>query len=102
MLVKWEAQALFFFTHKFSSNFDPKKYDFNLCKRIFFMEKMAQIIQISKKKTKSTIFNDKFYRFSQEYRRIFFFLILFSFVKCCQIWLSYFLDDRHFDEVQNP
>jgi hypothetical protein len=52
MLVKWEAQALFLFTHKFSSNFDPKKYDFNLCKRIFFMEKMAQFIQISEEKKK--------------------------------------------------
>jgi len=61
------------FTHKFSSNFEPKKYDFNICKR-FFMEKMTQINQISKKKkkTKSTIFSDKFYLFSQEYRRIFF------------------------------
>jgi hypothetical protein len=39
------------FTHKFSSNFEPKKYDFNICKR-FFMEKMTQINQISKKKKK--------------------------------------------------
>ncbi len=41
------------------------------------MGKMAQINQISKKQTKSTIFNDKFYRFSQEYRRIFFLKIYF-------------------------
>jgi mannose/fructose/N-acetylgalactosamine-specific phosphotransferase system component IID len=37
-----------------------------------FHGKMAQINQISKKQTKSTIFDDKFYRFSQEYRRKFF------------------------------
>jgi hypothetical protein len=39
----------FFFWGKISSNFNLKIYDFNLCKG-FFMENMAQIRQISKKR----------------------------------------------------
>jgi hypothetical protein len=41
MLVKWEAQALFFFTHK---------YDFNLCKRIFLWKKWPKLFRFRKKK----------------------------------------------------
>jgi len=39
----------FLFWGKISSNFNLKIYDFNLCKG-FFMENMAQIRQISKKR----------------------------------------------------
>jgi hypothetical protein len=49
------------FTGKFSPNFKLKKYDFNVCKG-FFIEKMAQIQQISK-----IVFSSKWPDFSDLY-----------------------------------
>jgi hypothetical protein len=69
----------------------------------FSWKKMAQINQISKKK----IPNQQFLMISsidlaKNIEGFFIKKILLSFVKCCQIWLSYFLDNRHFDDIQNP
>jgi hypothetical protein len=41
-------ESVFFLKQKFAK-FQPEKYDFNISKG-FFMEKMAQILQIVKKK----------------------------------------------------
>ncbi len=36
---------------------------------------------------------------SQEHRRILFFSFVLSYLVCNQIWLNYFVDDRHFDYI---
>jgi len=52
--------VFFFFLWRDFAKFPPEKYDFDLYKG-FFMEKMTQIRQISKKKkSKSPDFNDEY------------------------------------------
>ncbi len=48
MLFVCGPESVFFLKQKFAK-FQPEKYDFNISKG-FFMEKMAQILQIVKKK----------------------------------------------------
>jgi hypothetical protein len=73
-----------------------KKEDLNLYKGLFPWENWPKFARFRiLKNSKLSESYDTFQKGSQEYRRIFIFFPLPSYLLCSQIWLNYFLDDHH-------
>ncbi len=95
MLGSWTSVS--FLLENFRQISSWKKYDFDLYKG-FLTGKMAQICQIwNFKNSKSPESYDNFQKVTKNIKGFYFFLP--SYLLHSQIWLNFFLDDRHFANI---
>jgi len=96
-VMLWSWTSVSFFLENFRQISSWKKYDFDLYKG-FLMGKMAQICQISNfKNSKSPESYDNFQKVATNIKGFYFFLP--SYLLHSQIWLLFFLDNRHFANI---